>query len=402
RREAQADKPAIDEASLVAQLRARLSQIARSKGLINWETLIGYTGLTPDDFTPEDRVRILVAVDSPSAPDKPVLSSMVKLAGQQPGLPPFFTEVLTGLGREVDLRDDRLIKSTWERLREAAHAAQWDDTPLTPVPPATMGLPISDEELVERFRRHLERVARSRSVMKWSTLLRHAGVSASAISPRDRIRLLAAMDTPYGSDRPVLSSLVKQEGQKDGPAPFFEKVLDELGWAPSPMCRTVAVAWTTERERAYALFGKPGTRAGEIWIRPGTSLETVIQAVRKTLISAARRHVSVSWRTLAAAAGLAPNDLSEKARTAILVAVDRPAGSNGVLLSSLVISTENTPVPYFAEILKRLGRPHSSRPIELGRIRKAEQARAFAAYGSGPVSDTNSTNHDQPSRAIEK
>ncbi|MFF4545969.1 hypothetical protein ACFY1J_17260 [Streptomyces sp. NPDC001406] len=42
--------------------------------------------------------------------------------------------------------------------------------------------------------------------------------------------------------------------------------------------------------------------------------------------------------------------------------------------------TENRPVPYFAEILKRLGRPHSSLPIELGRIRKVEQARAFAAY----------------------
>ncbi|WP_162602158.1 hypothetical protein [Streptomyces sp. CS207] len=45
-----------------------------------------------------------------------------------------------------------------------------------------------------------------------------------------------------------------------------------------------------------------------------------------------------------------------------------------------MISTENTPVPYFADILQALGRPHTSRPIELGRIRKVEKARVFEVY----------------------
>ncbi|MEV5933184.1 hypothetical protein AB0L56_10655 [Streptomyces sp. NPDC052079] len=56
------------------------------------------------------------------------------------------------------------------------------------------------------------------------------------------------------------------------------------------------------------------------------------------------------------------------------------------MLSSLLISADHTPVPYFADILRGLGRPHDLRPIELGRLRKVEQARAFAAYQEGAES----------------
>lgn len=71
--------------------------------------------------------------------------------------------------------------------------------------------------------------------------------------------------------------------------------------------------------------------------------------------------------------------MPEWERATVLVAVDRPSGPHGVL-SSLLISANRTPVPCFADILRGLARPHDLRPIELGRLRKVEQARAFAAY----------------------
>ncbi|WP_427167350.1 hypothetical protein ACQF4J_31665 [Streptomyces sp. C1-1] len=119
------------------------------------------------------------------------------------------------------------------------------------------------------------------------------------------------------------------------------------------------------------------------WSKLGTTKGAVVVAVRRALIEAARRHDCVGWHTLAAAAGLKPADLTDRAREAILVAVDSPP-TYGVQLSSLVVASEHTPVPYFDTILKRLGQPHGLRPIELGRLRKTEQARAFTAYSAAP------------------
>lgn len=139
-------------------------------------------------------------------------------------------------------------------------------------------------------------------------------------------------------------------------------------------------------QNAQAASGKPSARSGKAfpWAGPGITKHEVVKAVRDALVSAARRQVCVGWHTLAEAAGLKPDDLSDLARTSILVAVDQAAGPEDVLLSSLVVSSGSTPVPYFDEILGRLGRPSGLRPIELRRVWKAEQARAFAAYAQPP------------------
>ncbi|WP_371575039.1 competence protein CoiA family protein [Streptomyces sp. NBC_01314] len=146
--------------------------------------------------------------------------------------------------------------------------------------------------------------------------------------------------------------------------------------------------WQKVRRRSEAESGahvpsstsSASTVHGGSWAKLGGTRAAVVRSVREALISAAHRQVCVGWHTLAKAAGLKPNDLSDKARAMILVAIDRPSGPDGVLLSALVISSEHTPVPYFDDLLRHLGRPHGLRPIELGQVRKAEQARTFAAY----------------------
>ncbi|WP_106982050.1 competence protein CoiA family protein [Streptomyces sp. NRRL WC-3626] len=372
-----------EERALVESFRSRLAKVARSHGVINWETLISYAGHAPADFTPEDRVRLLVAVGHTRSSGGPVLASLVKLAGQRPGLPPFFRDVLTGLGWDPGLPEAK-VEDIWSQQQKAAHRATWLPTATTTKVPLTV-----DAELVGRLRQHLQLVARGRGLIRWSNLLKKAGVAASTVAPHDGVRLLVAVDSPYASDRPVLSSLIRADSQQGGPVALFDKVLRELGRPPSAGVPGVAAAWKAERERAYALVSRSArgggtpqrpTEGGVFWSKRGLDRKAVIASVRAALVSAARRRVKVGWHTLAAAAGLSPDELSDRTRALILTEVDRPAGPGGVLLSSLVISAENTPVPYFADILKALDRPHTDRPIELGRLRKLEQARVFAAF----------------------
>ena len=392
----------LGEAETLRVFRAKLEVVARARGLINWETLVSYAGAAPADITPQERVRLLVAVDHPRANGKPVLSALVKPALAPDAPAPYFAGVLAGLGWRADLTEAKVVE-IWERERRMAYAlAQNEAVPARREPSITSAkndatLTLNEEQIVARFREHLKLVANGHSVIKWKTLLRKQGIPSSTLSARDQVRLLAAVDRPYIPGSGLLSALVKGEGRLTGPAPFFGDVLAELGWVPDATTPTVEAAWWAASGRAYAQHTGtpqivPGTRTAQEdrthWFKLGTTKAAVVNAVRRSLIDAARRQVCVGWHTLAAAAGLKPTDLSDKARESILVAVDSPTSPHGVLLSSLVIASEHTPVPYFDSILKRLGRPHGLRPIELGQVRKREQSLAFAAYS--PTSTTAS------------
>ncbi|MFD4015345.1 competence protein CoiA family protein [Streptomyces sindenensis] len=386
----------LGEAETIRVFRSRLGIVARARGLINWETLISHAGAAPGDVTPDERVRLLIEVDRPRADGKPVLSALVKPALAPEAPAPYFPEVLAGLGWRSDLSEAR-VAEVWERERRSAYALAQDAS----TPELQQSLNTSrekngtrlwnDAQLVGRIRAHLNLVAKGRSRIKWRTLINKQGIAHSTLSAKDQVRLLAAVDKPYVPSRGLLSALVKVDGQTSGPAPFFGDVLTELGWSPDAAMPTVEAAWRVALDRAYAHSRQsaptaqsspvvPSAKGDRVhWSRLGTTKAAVTVAVRRALIDAAQRQVCVGWHTLAAAAGLKPSDLSAMARESILVAVDSPP-TYGVLLSSLVVASEHTPVPYFDAILKRLGRPYGLRPIELGRLRKTEQARVFAAY----------------------
>ncbi|NBM19585.1 competence protein CoiA family protein [Streptomyces sp. GC420] len=403
----------LGEAETLRLLRSKLALVARGRGLINWETLISHAGAAPGDITPHERVRLLIAVDHPRADGKPVLSVLVKPSFAPDAPAPYFADVLAGLGWRSDLTEAK-VAEIWERERRTAYALaqnQNESVAEPQQPPSTLMEKRAtrlwdDAQLVGRIREHLNLVANGRSRIKWKTLLNRQGIAPSTVSARDQVRLLAAVDKPYVPNRGLLSALVKADDQAaPGPAPFFGDVLTELGWKPDTTTPTVGAAWQAALDRAYARGGRsaptaksspavpPATEDRVRWGKLGTTKAAVVVAVRHALIDAARRQVCVGWHTLAAAAGLKPSDLSDKAREAILVAVDSPP-TYGVLLSSLVVASEHTPVPYFDAILKRLGRPHGLRPIELGQVRKTEQARAFAAYSA--AADTADDPKERP------
>ncbi|WP_317446374.1 hypothetical protein [Streptomyces collinus] len=384
----------LGEAETLRVFRSKLEVVARARGIVNWETLVSHAGATPADITPEERVRLLIAVDHPRANGKPVLSALVKPALAPDAPAPYFADVLAGLGWRSDLSEAKVVE-IWERERRTAYALA-ESTPARQQPSAGLSATkadiapgLNEARLVARFREHLELVAKGHGIIKWSTLLKKQHISPFTLSDEDRVRLLAAVDRSYVPGRRMLSALVKADGQTQGPAPFFGDVLTELGWTPDTGTPTVEAAWRAAVDRAYARGAQavtvtPTAPADEDrvrWGKLGTTKAAVVVAVRRALIDAARRQVCVGWHTLAAAAGLKPTDLNDRAREAILVSVDSPP-TYGVLLSSLVVASEHTPVPYFDAILKRLGRPHGLRPIELGQLRKTEQARAFAAYSA--------------------
>ncbi|MET8418932.1 competence protein CoiA family protein [Streptomyces sp. NPDC005134] len=281
-----ADTGATSAVSLVQAFRARLTQVARSRSVINWETLVSTVGASPSDFTAADRIRLLVAVDYPRADDKPVLSSLVKLRGESPDPPSFFADILASLGRDA-ARDQGTLAEVHQRELVSAYAIVRGES--------------TDE------------VTRSLSAQEE--------------------RRLAARKT-----------------------------------VPAPRTSTVV-----------------GNRISAGGVMSPVSHNAAVKSVRRALIDAAQHQRCVGWQFLAAAAGYEPEDITESRRIAILVAVDRANSASGVLLSSLVIGPGHTPVPYFDTILKQLGRPHGLRPIELGTVRKTEQARAFAAYRENPA-----------------
>lgn len=390
----------LGEAETLRIFRSKLELVARARALVNWETLVSHAGAATVDITPEERVRLLVAVDHPRADGKPVLSALVKPALAPAAPAPYFADVLAGLGWRSDLSEAKVVE-IWERERKTAYGLA-ESTPTRQLPPARLteakastAHVLNEARLVARLREHLELVAKGHGIIKWSTLLKKQHVSPSTLSDKDRVRLLAAVDRSYVPGRRLLSALVKADGQTPGPAPFFGDVLTELGWKPDAATPTVEAAWRASVGRADVR----GTQAVPVartapteedrvhWGKLGTTKAAVVVAVRRALIDAARRQVCVGWHTLAAAAGLKPTDLTDRAREAILVSVDNPP-TYGVLLSSLVVASEHTPVPYFDAILKRLGRPHGLRPIELGQVRKTEQARVFAAYSATGTLDS--------------
>ncbi|WP_030964274.1 competence protein CoiA family protein [Streptomyces sp. NRRL S-378] len=385
-----------DTPRLLADLRRGLTDVAQRQDVVDWETLVRSAGEDPERFSAAEQVRLLVELDRPRAVGKPVLSSLLT---PEPGTPApvfFFGAVLAGLGWRSDLPADR-VTEIWERQRRTAYSLLRKEPDPEPEPPtpAEVAAPDSDADLVSGLRELLRRVAKGRSVIKWATLLRQQGVAQASITPQERIRLLAAVDAPYRADSPLLSALVKAPGRPPGPPSYFGEVLKTLGWRPTTTTPTVAAAWTSGRERAYRAAGHGTARSTTLADGPPVPLAglsrqlgiegpVIIRTVRRTLTDAARRQVCVGWHTLAESLGRQPKDFSDRHRLAVLVAVDRPARPTGVMLSALVIGAGHAPVPYFADILRALGRPYDLRPIELGQVRKHEQARAFAAYATTP------------------
>jgi hypothetical protein len=153
-------------------------------------------------------------------------------------------------------------------------------TPTRAAPPAPSSSPASDEpthtapeaplsesELVSAVRDALITHARLRSTTTWGTLTRTVGAELGGLSRAERERLLVAVDTPLRDETPVLSALIRYNGE---PLPYLAQVLIGLG-VPYVREHIPLIRWAAvETERAFAVHGTPPRDAPPRYsLRPG-------------------------------------------------------------------------------------------------------------------------------------
>ncbi|MEU9346446.1 competence protein CoiA family protein [Streptomyces sp. NPDC048278] len=332
--------------------------------------------------------------------------------------------ILASRARRLDARE----AAAWNGLRPALpeSTATGHTQTSRPTPAHDVRRPgLSDPEIVASLRQNLECIARSGGRVTWPKLVRAMGNGAQSITPEHRLKLLVAMDFPPAQDRPVLSSLLTTGG--DGPASFFADVLTELGWAPSMSTQEVHRIHQQELERAYQLFGarqaeaSPSRKAAEAETPPASAgcpkevpepqkpqvgRESISPASLPTLqlVLALREHLrarakngatDVTWRELSEATGFAFRLLSDERCANLLFHVDEPLTDGGLMYAALVVAEDGNPLPYFASILQRHGRPvpglpsevHWARQLEVGRIRNAytDAERQRKTAGTAPA-----------------
>ncbi|MGQ5578966.1 hypothetical protein [Streptomyces sp. ECR3.8] len=105
---------------MVARVRKALKDFARRRTLTAWSTLGLVAKLNLVRLSATDRRDLLIAVDRPAAPDKPVLSALVRDSGGHPL--PEMTTIIRKLGLQPPA-DDVTLKLWCDREKERAYQA---------------------------------------------------------------------------------------------------------------------------------------------------------------------------------------------------------------------------------------------------------------------------------------
>ncbi|MBD0843501.1 competence protein CoiA family protein [Streptomyces sp. TRM68416] len=105
---------------MVARVRKALKDFARRRTLTAWSTLGSVAELNLVRLSATDRRDLLIAVDRPAAPDKPVLSALVRDSGGRPL--PDMTTIIRKLGLQPPA-DDVTLKLWCDREKERAYQA---------------------------------------------------------------------------------------------------------------------------------------------------------------------------------------------------------------------------------------------------------------------------------------
>ncbi|MFM9493385.1 hypothetical protein ACKI1Q_07080 [Streptomyces galilaeus] len=113
-------KRLLTEAQVVEGVRETLARAAGTGTRVRWRTISKKWKRTGQPFTPEAQVRLLVAVDAPREPGKPVLTTIVQ--GIDDGPVHLFGDVLTGLGWSPGM-SRTMVEAIHKRELARAYAA---------------------------------------------------------------------------------------------------------------------------------------------------------------------------------------------------------------------------------------------------------------------------------------
>ncbi|GAB2442977.1 hypothetical protein [Streptomyces incanus] len=134
-------------------------------------------------------------------------------------------------------------------------------------PPRTKG------ELLTAVRDTLARQARQQRTITWEDLVRTVSPELAKYSTAERQDLLVEVDSPLRENVPVLSALLRENGE---PLPYLSRVLPRLGVLYSGTSVRIAEWAIVETERAFAAYAVP-SRA----MQPRLSLMPTKPAARR-------------------------------------------------------------------------------------------------------------------------
>ncbi|SOE56790.1 hypothetical protein SAMN05446589_1094 [Streptomyces sp. OV198] len=125
------------DAEIVSAFLGTLQDTARSHGVVTMATLRKRALIPGHTLTTERWRNLLIQVEQPRTPGKPILSALIK--GPDGGPAPFFRDVLRGLGWTKDFSDTELL-TIWNRERRRVHASHSTNAS-TPVPAEPESVP---------------------------------------------------------------------------------------------------------------------------------------------------------------------------------------------------------------------------------------------------------------------
>ncbi|WP_432137732.1 competence protein CoiA family protein [Streptomyces sp. bgisy154] len=122
------ERPLPPDAAVVASFRKTLENTARSKNVVTTATLGKGASLHGHTLSVDRWRELLLRVEQPRTPGKPVLSALI--TGRDGGPAPFFREILHGLGWTKSFSDAELL-DIWNRERGRVHEA-YSSSPANP------------------------------------------------------------------------------------------------------------------------------------------------------------------------------------------------------------------------------------------------------------------------------
>ncbi|MFF0425542.1 competence protein CoiA family protein [Streptomyces sp. NPDC004520] len=235
-------QPSLGDPEIVASFRQTLERTARVQGRVTWSVLTDGLGVPVKPFTPEHRLRLLVALDFPRAQDKPVLSSLIESGGAGPA--PYFADVLVGLGWAPGLVPQQVERIHQEELRRAYELC--GGNPVEPTSQLQAGprkqrqtvggltspTGLSTLQLVLAVREHLKARAKNGAAdITWRELSENTGFDFGVLSDARRAHLLFRVDEPLDDQGLMYAALVVADDGK--PLPYLSEILQRHG-RPAP------------------------------------------------------------------------------------------------------------------------------------------------------------------------
>ncbi|MFD9872886.1 competence protein CoiA family protein [[Kitasatospora] papulosa] len=359
------------DSAVVRSFRKTLESTARSRGIVTISTLCKRAMIKSDALTPERWRTLLIQVEQPRTPGKPILSALVK--DHDGGPAPFFAEVLRGLGWTKSFSRTELL-DVWSQEGRRVHAA-FGNSQLSTASAASPNPRLESFPQTSRTTRAASAAVRHRAacdaLIDWAYEAQRAD---DLDSVEQVLLLLDGVACPPETDKAAKTLtewfLDRSAGELYEAWEFLSTLTEHLNQAgddlhPDQLRRLLDRAEEVAREVGEELgaaeiqdIDRWRQHLAQLAARPSLSeIRRHAMAVRVALRRNAGEMRTTTWGELATRIDLSLSSLHPEDRVAVLVEVDRDTPDASPPLSALVTDRGgDRPHPLYRQILFNLDR----------------------------------------------